>query len=188
MVSKTARAYVTALLALGVLSGCSSSQNAGAPAAAESSASGGVKVTSEPVQIQRDFQDGDLGIRVNVIQCGLSGTSYQDYDSDGNDLGNREFTATGQFCLVNVELTNTGSQVLTVSLEDQGLIDGEGTLHRPLEGTVATFIMDDLKALKPGVMRAFDLVFDLDLDATIRSVELRTSSASAGVSVLLPSP
>lgn len=120
-------------------------------------------------------RDGDLRFAVNALQCGLENVVTAE----------TTLPADGQFCLVDVDVTNTGQASVEWPLECQFLGLPEGQRLPPREE--ATLLDPGSQAafggpLEPGKRYAeVGLIFDIPVEASPSTVELHASCDSGGL-------
>ena len=142
---------------------------------------------AEPVTIEasdpdaglgQQVKDGDFEFVVGGFECGVGAVR----DSPGG-------TADGQFCILELTITNVGAVIRKYSFGDQVLVD-DGGVRYPASywGTVSMEDGDALEDLEPGAQLRTPLVFDvpahLDTESLVL-VELHQSLLSSGVLVHL---
>lgn len=133
----------------------------------------------EPAEagIGETVSDGDFEFVVTEIETGVGRI--------GSEFLNEQ--PQGQFVLVYLEATNTGSSAETFWTSDQGLVDTEGRTHSADDS--AAHLLDDgeflLTEINPGNTARAALVFDIPADAEAAAVELHGSMFSRGVTVNL---
>lgn len=108
----------------------------------------------------------------------------------GNTIGEDPFTETaqGEFVVVRVDVTNSGTEARTLSSSDQYLFDDQG---RKFEASTAIFALEDadktfLEEINPGnVVTGAPLLFDVPAGVVLDRIELHDVFYSPGVSVSL---
>ncbi|MGC0141928.1 DUF4352 domain-containing protein [Pseudactinotalea sp. Z1732] len=132
---------------------------------------------AEAPGIGENVSDGDFEFVVTEVETGV--------DRIGSEFLNEQ--PQGQFVLVYLEVTNTGSAAETFWTSEQGLVDTEGRTHSADDS--AALLLDDgeflLTEINPGNTARTALVFDIPADAEPAAVELHGSMFSRGVTVNL---
>jgi len=130
-----------------------------------------------PAGLRDPVRDGQFEFVVRSVECGVGAV--------GEGLGRRE--AMDQFCLVQVEVENTGRegrgfaaahQYLFDSAGNRHDADGDATLRNGGRRLVSTH-------LNPGQRLAGTLVYDLPDAVELARVELHDGPFSGGASVEL---
>jgi hypothetical protein len=124
-------------------------------------------------------RDGTFEFVVTDVSCGHSAV----------DWGILHESADGQYCLVDIEVTNIGNLPRALVDIDQYLVTAAGSRHRA-DGT-AGFIANGTLAIWEDVVlpdheTSGVLVFDVPADAAPAAVELHDSRFSDGTLVTLP--
>jgi hypothetical protein len=121
-------------------------------------------------------RDGQFRFVVRSSRCGVQ--------SVGQGLGRR--TATGQFCLLAIEVVNTGAEGRSFEAGHQYLLDAAGRRHR-VDGAATWFHDGSARLinlqLNPGQGIEGTLVYDLAEEVEPVRAELHDSPFSGGVKV-----
>jgi hypothetical protein len=122
-------------------------------------------------------RDGQFEFVVGSVDCGAR--------SVGEGLGRKQ--ALEQFCLVELEVENTGTEGRTFGGGQQFLFDEAGNRHDPdLDATVRHGDGRLVSThLNPGQRLAGTLVYDVPDEITPARVELHDAALSGGASVAL---
>lgn len=151
----------------GEVSGASAA-DAGAAQAAEVEVAAGI---GTPVR------DGKFEFVVNGIECGATEV--------GNEYFNEQ--AQGQYCMLDLTITNIGDEAQYFSGENVTLYNAEGQKYSADTG--ASIYLEDsssvFEEINPGNTLAGTVVFDIPAGASPVEVELRDSAFSGGVKVKL---
>ncbi|MCK9898971.1 protein kinase [Frankia sp. Cpl3] len=93
--------------------------------------------------------------------------------------------ASGQFCLADMRITNTGSAERVLSNEDQSLVTTDGESHSA--DFLARFILQDdvWSTIGAGATVTGTFVFDIPADSEARALELHERPESRGVTITL---
>lgn len=131
------------------------------------------------VGIGEAAKDGKFEFVVEAFECGVS--------SVGPEL--LEETAQGQFCLLELTVTNTGDEAQFMFADDQYLHDDQEREFsaNSMASLMANEDSDSMFAeeINPGNTISGTVVFDIPEDVTIVDVELHDSAFSGGVVVPL---
>ncbi len=108
----------------------------------------------------------------------------------GATIGEGPFseTAQGEFVIIRVDVTNSGTEARNLSSSDQYLYDDQG---RKFEASTAIFALEDadktfLEAINPGnTVTGAPLLFDVPAGVVLDRIELHDVFYSPGVSVSL---
>ncbi len=120
-------------------------------------------------------RDGKFSFVVNSVTCGQAAI--------GNEVLNQQ--AQGQFCLVDLSVTNVGSEGQTLHTGSQHLYDATGNEYRS-EGGAGFYLQDALGGwieINPGNALTGTLVYDIPPTVDPARIELHDSPFSRGVSV-----
>jgi hypothetical protein len=127
--------------------------------------------------IGTQVSDGKFTFVVNSVKCGVASVGSADFGSK----------AQGQFCIVDVSVSNTGTESQMMDTSSMYLYDAENRKFSTT--TAAMFYMENndlwLTDINPGNSIDGKLVFDLPVGATPISMELHDSMFSGGVTVQL---
>jgi hypothetical protein len=121
--------------------------------------------------------DGKFSFVVNGVDCGTT--------EIGNEYLNT--TAQGQFCIVDVTITNVGDEPQSF-FGDNAKLFNEAGQEFSADGEAAIYLenSESLYAeINPGNSLDSRVVFDVPADMTPTSIELHDSAFSGGVSVAL---
>lgn len=123
-----------------------------------------------------DFAFDATGMRCGVSSVGPSGLEQQ---------------AAGQFCLLDLKVTNNGGEPESLDIGAQRIHDTAGVAYAVAD-SAAVFLNGDgptlLDEIEPGATVTGVLPFDLPLDARPEEATLRDGMSVAGVRVKLPDP
>jgi Domain of unknown function (DUF4352) len=150
-----------------------------APAAADVAAPAEEAAPEEPAMpgIGQPAADGDFSFVVSGVDCSLT------------EVGNEYFgtQAQGQFCVVDVAVTNIGNEAGTFFGDNAKLMNAEGQEFSA--DTEAAIYLDDsdslLEEINPGNTLNSKVVFDVPAGTTPATIELHDSAFSGGVTVAL---
>jgi len=120
--------------------------------------------------------DGAFAFTVTALECGEQ--------SVGPDLLKEE--AQGQFCLLDLEVTNIGNQAQLLATDAQYLVDRSGREFSVDDLATMALEPDSLvfaEQINPGNSFTGTLVFDVPPDAEIARAQLHDSLLSDGVEV-----
>jgi hypothetical protein len=135
-------------------------------------------------QIGQTFSDAGFNFTVNSLKCGekeIAFTySFVNYSAD----------AQGQYCRLNITVTNVGNSANSVNAYDQYVFNSQGQRYdydSSATGYVARYYLgnpfnDDIN---PGNNITGDIVFDVPVDVTPPTAELHGDSDSLGVRINL---
>ena len=149
-----------------------------APAAVDGAAPA-EEVASEPAMpgLNQPAADGDFSFVVSGVDCSLSeiGTEY---------FGTK---AQGQFCVVNVAVTNIGDTAGAFFGDNSKLLNAEGQeFSADTEAAIYLRTSDSLfEEINPGNTLNSKIVFDVPAGTTPSTIELHDSAFSGGVTVAL---
>jgi len=121
--------------------------------------------------------DGDFSFVVSAVDCSLT------------EIGTQYFStqAQGQFCVVDVAVTNIGNEAGTFFGDNATLLNAEGQEFSA--DTEAAIYLDDsdslLEEINPGNTLNSKVVFDVPAGTTPAAIELHDSAFSGGVTVAL---
>jgi hypothetical protein len=133
----------------------------------------GSGVTAAPRATARD---GKLEFSVTSVSCRHPAVGEPPF----------QFRASGQFCLVRLQIRNISSQSWTM-FPNQFLIDTAGQSHRmDVRAGIAVSSQRLLEQLEPGERVSGTLVFDLPRSERPERLELHDSLLSGGVGVRIP--
>ena len=131
-----------------------------------------------PTASVRSAADAGFGFAVGAVRCG-------DRTVGPADLAQ---TTTGQFCLVDVTVRNTGPEAALLDPGAQQAIDGQGRRY-PVSDRAAVFLNDGnptlLEQIPPGASVSGVLPFELPASAEPVALELHEAVGSPGVRVPL---
>jgi opacity protein-like surface antigen len=154
-----------------------------APASTEKTSHAQVKKAAASVRIGQAVSESGFEFTVNSIKCGetqikTSGDVY--FYSD----------AQGQFCRLNVTITNTSNSVNSIDADAQYVYNDKGQQYSydsSATSSAASYSLgnpldDDIN---PGNSVTGDFVFDVPVGATLAKAELHASRGSKGVKISL---
>ncbi|MFI1996778.1 DUF4352 domain-containing protein [Actinoplanes sp. NPDC020271] len=130
-----------------------------------------------------DYQDavpGGFGLRVRNVRCGVSAIG-----PDG-----LEQRAEGQFCLLDVRVTNNGREPELFDSSAQRVYDTDGGAYA-VAAEAAVFLNDGsptlLDEIRPGASVNGVLPFDVPKNAQLSELSMHGSGATPGIRMSLPS-
>ncbi len=139
--------------------------------------------TPQEVNIGQTVSDAGFNFLVNSIKCGekqikTSGLAY--YYSD----------AQGQFCRLNITITNTGNTTNSIGVSNQYTFNAQGQRYDYAGGATAnaanTYAGSPLNGdINPGNSITGDIVFDVPVGITLTVAELHGGYDSLGVRINL---
>jgi hypothetical protein len=160
-------------------SASASDPSAGSSAAAESA----TEPATEPATDDADFQigqpaaDGKFNFVVNGVDCSQT--------QIGNQYMNT--TAQGQFCIVDVTVTNIGDKPQSFFGDNATLFNAQGQEFSA--DSEASIYLEDSSSLyeeiNPGNTVSSKVIFDVPAGMVPTSIELHDSAFSGGVTVAL---
>ena len=157
------------------------SSAADAPAAGASDAAPEAPAASEPERempgIGEPAADGKFSFVVQGVDCSLT------------EIGNEYFgtKAQGQFCVVNLAVSNIGNEPQSFFGENAKLFNAQGQEYSA-DNQAAMYLEDSAslyEEINPGNTLRSQLAFDVPTDVTPTTIELHDSNASVGVTVSL---
>jgi hypothetical protein len=120
--------------------------------------------------------DGDFEFTINGMRCGVPRVGGEYFNKD----------AQGQFCLVEINVTNIGDGSKTFTSDYQKAFNSAGQEFEA-DGGAEIYINKDAatmyNTINPGNTVAATLVFDIPQGAKITKFELHDSMSSSGVTV-----
>lgn len=136
-------------------------------------------VVAEPAVpgIGATVADGDFSFVVNGVDCSTT--------QIGDDYFNT--TAQGQFCIVDLTVTNIGDQAQSFFGDNATLLNAEGQ-EFSADTEAAIYLADSAslyEEINPGNSLASRVVFDVPAGMTPAQIELHDSMFSGGVTVAL---
>ncbi|MDI6099214.1 DUF4352 domain-containing protein [Actinoplanes sp. NEAU-A12] len=124
---------------------------------------------------------GDFAFDVTGLRCGVSAVGPSDLEQ----------RAAGQFCLLDLRVTNNGGEPELLDSGAQRIHDTNGVAYAVAD-SAAVFLNDGdptlLDEIEPGETVTGVLPFDLPLDARPGEATLRDGMSAPGVRVKLPDP
>jgi hypothetical protein len=151
-----------------------------AVATADRPAGGPAVIRGLPAADPVDATPGGFGFRVASVRCGVSAVG-----PDG-----LEQRADGQFCLLNVRVTNEGTEPELFDSSVQRVYDTKGGAYAVAE-EAAVFLNGHsptlLDEIRPGDSVNGVLPFDVPKDAQLSEVSLHGSGSTPGIRMALPS-
>lgn len=141
-------------------------------------------ITSEPQsRIGQAVSDSGFSFVVNSIKCGETHLSTGGVINSYSD-------AQGQYCRLNITVTNTGNSANSIDASDQYVFNSQGQRYDYASGATATadgnYYGTQLNSdINPGNSVTGDVVFDVPVGTTPTSAELHGKSSSKGVKVNL---
>lgn len=137
---------------------------------------GGSPPATAGSQLNEPVRDGNLEFVVSRVRCGV--------DQIGTGVLKR--SPKGQFCLVDVKVTNVKDDARTLYEPFQKLVDTAGDKHGA--DIAARFVYRDQNLwdkVQPGKRVSGTMVFDIPADARPQRLELHDGPISGGVAVTL---
>lgn len=154
-----------------------------APPAADSPANDGAiedaptETQTQVVGIGQPALDGDFQFVVNGVDCGET--------TIGNEYLNTQ--AQGQFCMVDLTISNVGSEAQSFLGDNATLFNAQGQQFSA--NSEAAIYLDNASSLyeeiNPGNTLTSKVVFDVPVGMVPSSIELHDSMFSGGVTVAL---
>ncbi|MCW2138869.1 protein of unknown function (DUF4352) [Actinoplanes cyaneus] len=128
----------------------------------------------------RDSAPGGFGLSVRSVRCGVSAIG-----PDG-----LEQRAGGQFCLLDVRVTNNGREPELFDSSAQRVYDADGGAYA-VATEAAVFLNDGyptlLGEIRPGASVNGVLPFDVPKNAQLRELSMHGSGSTPGIRMSLPS-
>lgn len=128
-----------------------------------------------------DSPGGGFGVDVTGVRCGVSSVGPSGLEQQ----------ADGQFCLLDVEVTNNGREPVLFDSGAQRVRDSDGVSYAVAE-QAAVFLNDRgstlLNVIPPGETVAGVLPFDMPSGTRPSDAELSDGTTTPGVRVNLPDP
>jgi hypothetical protein len=150
-----------------------------AVATADEPAGGPAVIRGLPAAGVADAVPGGFGMRVKNVRCGVSAVGPEGLEQ----------RASGQFCLLDVRITNNGREPELFDSAAQRVYDSNGAAYALAEDA-AVFLNDDnptlLDEVEPGFSVNGVLPFDVPKDAQLREVSLNRSGSAPGIRMALP--
>lgn len=150
-----------------------------APAAGDPADAGATEAEAEPaaIGVGQPALDGDFQFVVNGVDCSQT--------SIGTEYLNTQ--AQGQFCMVDLTISNIGSEAQSFLGDNATLFNAEG--QKFSADTEAAFYLENSSSLyeeiNPGNTLNSKVVFDVPAGMVPASIELHDSMFSGGVTVAL---
>ncbi|WP_369253320.1 DUF4352 domain-containing protein [Geodermatophilus amargosae] len=149
----------------------------GSDPAAGAPAGSGESTESSAVGIGQPAADGDFQFVVNGVDCSQTQIGDQYLSTQ----------AQGQFCIVDLTISNIGSEAQSFFGDNATLFNAQG--QKFSADTEATFYLDNADSLyeevNPGNTLNSKVVFDVPAGMVPSSIELHDSAFSGGVAVAL---
>lgn len=140
-----------------------------------------VVTTPATVMITAAEPAGAFDFDVTALRCGMTSVS-----SEG-----LEEKAAGQFCLLDLKVTNNGDEPETFVSAEQHVRDTNGVAYAVAE-QAAAFLNDRsptlLGELQPGETATGVLPFDVPSDVQLSEAVLSAGTSAEGVRIALPDP
>jgi hypothetical protein len=155
----------------------------GAPAAGEAAADGGdtapEPVATEPATIGmgQPALDGDFQFVVNGVDCSQTAIGSEYFNTQ----------AQGQFCQIDLTITNIGSEAQSFFGDNATLFNAQGQ-EFSADSEAAIYLEDSsslYEEINPGNALNSKVVFDVPAGMVPTSIELHDSAFSGGVTVAL---
>ncbi|GIF11407.1 hypothetical protein Ate01nite_14390 [Actinoplanes teichomyceticus] len=150
-----------------------------AVATADRPAGGPAVIRGLPAADPAEVAPGGFSVRVNRVRCGVSAVG-----PDG-----LEQRAHGQFCLLDVRVTNNGVEPELFDSSAQRVYDSNGAAYAVAD-EAAVFLNDDnptlLGTIRPGASVNGVLPFDVPKDAQLSEVSMHGSMSTPGIRMSLP--
>lgn len=145
-----------------------------------STSSTGASAIQEPAdqlaQVGQPVRDGKFEFIVNGVKCGIP--------SVGSDIVGKR--AQGEFCIVNVTVTNIGNEAQGF-FGDNAKITNAGGQEFSADTSAAIYMSENSDAMyaeiNPGNTITTDVVFDVPVGTDIDKLELHDSLFSGGIKV-----
>jgi len=156
-----------AIIAIALNPGASDKIDAGTPGTANPTA----PVTAGPTD--HVYRDGALEFTINEVRCRVTeiGVLLKKHPD-------------GQYCLVKVNVHNSGNTTLSLVANQQFMFDQTGGKHEAYSGSRWYFPLESLwNSIKPGADVSGTLVFDIPSDAHPSRLELHDGLLGDGVTI-----
>lgn len=130
------------------------------------------------IEVDETVEIGGITFFLEQVACGLE-----------NVIGEETIPAEGEFCNVDVDVTNDGDAPATLDLECQTLTDGAGTTHRPHRQ--ASLMIEDTRSavevgMQPGdILESLVIIYDVPELTDATSVTFHASCDDDGVTIEL---
>ncbi|WP_285551424.1 DUF4352 domain-containing protein [Actinoplanes regularis] len=151
-----------------------------AVATADSQAGGPVVISGLAPAGATEAEPGGFGLRVKGVRCGVSRIGPEALEQ----------RAHGQFCLLDVRVTNNGQEPELFDSSVQRVYDTEGGVYAVADDA-EVFLNDGsptlLDEIRPGASVNGVLPFDVPKDSQLSEVSFRVSGSVPGVRMQLPS-
>lgn len=121
--------------------------------------------------------DGDFSFVVNGVDCSLTEIGTQYFST----------TAQGQFCVVDLTITNIGDEAQSFFGDNAKLFNAQGQKFSA-DGEAAIYLQDSsslYEEINPGNTLTSKMVFDVPAGTAPTAIELHDSAFSGGVKVNL---
>ncbi|KUL34637.1 hypothetical protein ADL15_15475 [Actinoplanes awajinensis subsp. mycoplanecinus] len=150
-----------------------------AVATADRPAGGPVVVRGLPAADAADTAPGGFAVRVKRVRCGVSAVGPDGWEQ----------RADGQFCLLDVRVTNNGVEPELFDSSAQRVYDTTGAAYA-VAAEAAVFLNDDsptlLDEIRPRTSVNGVLPFDVPKDSQLSEVSLHGSMTTPGIRMSLP--
>ncbi|GIF07616.1 DUF4352 domain-containing protein [Actinoplanes siamensis] len=150
-----------------------------AVATADRPAGGPAVIRGLPPADPVDPAPGGFGFRVTSVRCGVTAVGPEGLEE----------RAHGQFCLLDVRVTNNGTEPELFDSSAQRVHDTEGAVYA-VATEAAVFLNDGsptlLGEIRPGASVNGVLPFDVPKDSQLTEVSLRGSGSTPGIRMALP--
>jgi hypothetical protein len=161
----------------GTSSTASSDASTGADAPEQAQAAGAADAPAADFGIGQPAADGKFNFVVNGVDCSQT------------QLGDQYFntTAQGQFCIVDLTVTNIGDEPQSFFGENASLFNAEGQ-EFSADGEAAMYLENSsslYEEINPGNALNSKVIFDVPAGMVPAAVELHDSAFSGGVTVAL---
>lgn len=121
--------------------------------------------------LNKTVTDGDISFRVTKNECGIK--------KIGNDT--KYLNASGQYCVVSLDIDNKGDQDFQLKAPSQIAIDKDGQKYTGDAG--AMYYLDNQSFIKPIKAKSTtkgQIIFDIPKDKTITSYLLHGNGGTGG--------
>lgn len=177
---------IAVIVLIGIANAAGGDDSSSGTSAAETDASTDAPAAQEPAappapaeqlaQIGESARDGQFEFVVNGVECGVPSVGSSSFGHD----------AQGEFCIVNVTVTNIGDEPQGFFGDNAKLINVGGQ-EFSADTSAAIYMSDNADAMyaeiNPGNTITTDVVFDVPVGTDIDQLELHDSAFSGGVKV-----
>jgi hypothetical protein len=170
---------IFALIVIVAIAGGGDSANNNAKSSDKNTSTEQGQPATKVAKLNEAARDGKFEFTVSSVECGKSSVGTNEYLTK---------QAQGQFCLVNVNVKNIGTEAQTFDSSSQYLFDAAEAKYSA-DGSASIYANPSgstfLNQINPGNSVSGVLVFDLPKDKTPVSAQLHDSPMSNGVQISL---